>query len=70
MSLKRILVSSLIGFAIMLLLAALGFSVFSIYQTEYWAGFVKIFGSLGLCLVVLALLIVATVIYNYWRDKR
>ena len=45
-----------------LLLAALGFSVFSIYQTEYWADFVKIFGPLGLGLVVLVLLIVATII--------
>lgn len=68
MRLKKLVIAILIG----LLLTALGLSVFSLYQTadaSQWDNFVKIFGSLGLGLVVLVVLIVATVIYNYWRDK-
>ena len=48
-----------------LLLAALGFSVFSFYQTadaSQWDNFVKIFGPLGLSLVVLVSLIIVTII--------
>lgn len=65
---KKLVIAILIG----LLLVALGFSVFSLYQTadvSQWDNFVKIFGSLGLGFVVLVLFIVATVIYNYWKEK-
>jgi hypothetical protein len=68
MRLKKLVIGILVG----LLLAALGLSVFSFYQmadASQWDNFVKIFGSLGFGIVVLVVLIMATVIYNYWRRK-
>lgn len=65
---KKLVIAILIG----LLLAALGFSVFSLYQTadaSQWDAFVKIFGTLGLGIAILVMLIIATIIYDYWRDK-
>lgn len=69
MRLKKLVIAIFIG----LLLVALGFSVFDLYQTadaSKWADFVKIFGTFAIGLVVLVMLIVATIIYDYWRDKR
>ena len=68
MRLKKLVIAILIG----LLLAALGLSVFDLYQTadvSQWADFVKIFGTFDIGLIVLVMLIVATIIYNYWREK-
>lgn len=69
MRLKKLVIAILIG----LLLVALGFSVFDLYQTadaSQWADFVKIFGTFAIGLIILVMLIVATIIYDYWRDKR
>lgn len=61
MRLEKLVIVVLISLS----LVALGFGVFSFYQTadaSQWDNFVKIFGLLGLGFVVLVSLIVATII--------
>lgn len=68
MRLKKLVIAILIG----LLLAVLGFSVFGLYQTadvSQWADFVRLFGTLAIGFIILVMLIVATIIYDYWREK-
>ena len=62
---KKLVIAILFFF----LFAVLGFSVFNLYQTEYWADFVKIFGTFAIGFIILVMLIVATIIYDYWREN-